>query len=92
MYIKKVDGPRIVTLPDGSILSRADLPPERTERWVASRKAKVVQAVKHGLLSRDEAMKRYGLSEDELDSWARAVDRFGEDALKTTCLQRYRQL
>lgn len=92
MYLKKVDGPRIVTLPDGTILSRADLPPERTERWVASRKAKVVQAVKHGLLSRDEAMKRYGLSEDELESWARAVDRFGEDALKTTCLQRYRQL
>lgn len=92
MYLKKVDGPRIVTLPDGTILSRADLPPERTERWVASRKAKVVQAVKHGLLSREEAMKRYGLSEDELESWARAVDRFGEDALKTTCLQRYRQL
>lgn len=92
MYLKKVDGPRIVTLPDGTILSRADLPPERTERWVASRKAKVVQAVKHGLLSRDEAMKRYGLSEDELESWARAVDRFGEEALKTTCLQRYRQL
>ena len=92
MYLKKVDGPRIITLPDGSILSRADLPPERTQRWVASRKAKVVQAVKHGLLSRDEAMKRYRLSEDELDSWARAVDRFGEDALKTTCLQRYRQL
>ena len=92
MYLKKVDGPRIITLPDGTILSRADLPPERTERWVASRKAKVVQAVKHGLLTRDEAMKRYGLSEDELESWARAVDRFGEDALKTTCLQRYRQL
>ncbi|MBL9060347.1 MAG: DUF1153 domain-containing protein [Mangrovicoccus sp.] len=92
MYLKKVDGKRIVTLPDGSILSRADLPPERTERWVASRKAKVVQAVKHGLMSRDEAMKRYGLSEDELDSWARAVDRFGEEALKATSLQRYRQL
>ena len=27
MYLKKVDGPRQVTLPDGSILSRADLPP-----------------------------------------------------------------
>ena len=92
MYLKKVDGPRAVRLRDGTIMTRADLPSAKTRRWVASRKAKVVQAVKHGLLSRDEAMKRYRLSEDELDSWARAVDRFGEDALKTTCLQRYRQL
>ncbi|MCA8879110.1 MAG: DUF1153 domain-containing protein [Rhodobacteraceae bacterium] len=92
MYLKKVDGPRIVTLPDGTILSRADLPPEKTVRWVASRKAKVVFAVKYGLLSRDEAMRRYGLSGDELDSWASAVERFGEEALKTTSLQKFRQL
>ncbi|MCZ8088731.1 MAG: DUF1153 domain-containing protein, partial [Rhodobacteraceae bacterium] len=26
MYIKRVPGPRHVTLPDGSILTRADLP------------------------------------------------------------------
>ncbi len=45
MYLKKVDGPRQVTLPDGSILSRADLPPDQTRRWVASRKAIVVKAV-----------------------------------------------
>jgi len=92
MYLKKVDGPRIVTLPDGSTLSRADLPPDTTVRWVASRKAIVVRAVKHGLLSRDEALTRYKLSGDEFESWCMAVDRFGEDALKTTALQRYRQL
>ena len=92
MFLMNVVGARIISLPDGTIRSRTDLPPERTERWVASRKAKVVQAVKHGLLTRDEAMKRYRLSGDELDSWARAVERFGEEALKTTCLQRYRQL
>ncbi|MGS4947704.1 CtrA inhibitor SciP [Meridianimarinicoccus sp. RP-17] len=92
MYLKKVDGPRIVTLPDGSTLSRADLPPDTTVRWVASRKAVVVHAVKHGLLSRDEALNRYNLSGDEFESWCLAVERFGEDALKTTALQRYRQL
>jgi hypothetical protein len=92
MYLKRVDGPRIVTLPDGSTLSRADLPPEKTVRWVASRKAVVVQAVMHGLLSQDEAEARYNLSTDEFDSWCSAVDRFGEDALKTTSLQKYRQL
>ncbi len=92
MYLKRVDGPRIVTLPDGSTLSRADLPPDTTVRWVASRKAVVVRAVKYGLLSRDEALGRYNLSRDEFDSWCMAVERHGEDALKTTALQRYRQL
>jgi len=92
MYLKKINGPRVVTLPDGSTLSRADLPPECTVRWVASRKAQVVKAVKFGLLSVDEALSRYHLSADELQSWAAAVDRFGEDALKTTSLQKYRQL
>ncbi|PWR03322.1 DUF1153 domain-containing protein [Meridianimarinicoccus roseus] len=92
MYLKKVDGPRIVTLPDGTCLSRADLPPDTTVRWVASRKAVVVQAVKYGLLAEDEALSRYNLSEDEFASWCSAVDRFGEEALKTTTLQKYRQL
>ena len=61
MYLKKVDGPRQVTLPDGSILSRADLPPADTRRWVASRKAIVVKAVIHGLITQKEAQERYAL-------------------------------
>ena len=52
MYLKRVDGPRQVTLPDGTILSRADLPPPDTRRWVASRKAVVVNAVLYGLIYR----------------------------------------
>ena len=92
MFIRKVDGPRLVSLPDGSTLSRADLPPEETVRWVASRKAAVVKAVKFGLITRDEAKGKYQLSDDELDSWSDAVDSFGEGALKTTALQKYRQL
>ncbi|MGR3371556.1 MAG: DUF1153 domain-containing protein, partial [Pseudooceanicola nanhaiensis] len=36
MYLKKVNGPRAVTLPDGTVFSRADLPPPETARWVAS--------------------------------------------------------
>ena len=53
MYLKRVDGPRQVTLPDGSILTRADLPPADTRRWVASRKAVVVKAVVYGLITAD---------------------------------------
>lgn len=90
MYLKKVDGPRAVTLPDGSIMTRADLPPPETRRWVASRKGAVVKAVAFGLLSREQALDRYQLSEEELDAWIAAVERHGEDALKATLIKRYR--
>lgn len=92
MYLKKVDGPRQVTLPDGSVLSRADLPPADTHRWVASRKAIVVRAVSYGLMSESEALQRYSLSDEEFSLWRAAVESHGENALKVTSLQKYRQL
>lgn len=91
MYLKKIDGPRAVTLPDGSIMSRADLPPPSTRRWVASRKAAVVRGVTYGLISQKEALESYALSEEEFMQWVSAVANHGEDALKTTSLQQYRQ-
>jgi len=92
MYLRKVQGPRAVTLPDGSVMTRADLPPPETSRWVASRKAAVVRGVNAGLITRAEALERYNLSDEEFDSWCLAVARHGEKALKTTRLQSYRQL
>ncbi|MCV6824322.1 MULTISPECIES: DUF1153 domain-containing protein [Halocynthiibacter] len=92
MFLKKVEGPRAVTLPDGSVLSRADLPPANTRRWVASRKAAVVRGVLHGLIPLKEALSKYGLSEEEFDSWCAAIEQHGESALKSTTLQKYRQL
>ncbi len=92
MYLKKVDGPRAVTLPDGSVLTQADLPPANTRRWVASRKAAVVRGVLYGLITQDAALKRYGLSAEEFAEWVRAVSEHGEDALKATSVQKYRQL
>ena len=90
MYLKKVDGPRAVTLPDGSIMTRADLPPTTTKRWVASRKAAVVRGVLYGLIPQNEALKAYGLSEEEFRSWISAVADHGEEALTTTRLKDYR--
>lgn len=90
MYLKKVEGPRAVTLPDGSVMSRADLPAVGTGRWVASRKAAVVRGVLYGLITQAEALERYGLSEEEFKSWVVAVKDFGEEALKTTSLQKFR--
>jgi len=92
MYLKKVDGPRQITLPDGSLLSRADLPPPDTRRWVASRKAVVVKAVLYGLISQAEALERYDLSEEEFLLWREAVEKHGEKALRVTTIQKYRQL
>jgi hypothetical protein len=91
MYLRKIDGPRSVTLPDGSVMTRADLPPSDTRRWVASRKAAVIKAVASGLVTRAEALEMYLLSEDEFGEWETAVTEHGEAALKTTSLQRYRQ-
>lgn len=92
MFLKKIDGPRAVTLPDGTIMTRADLPPAETRRWVASRKARVVRAVAYGLLPLKEALERYQLSEEEFAIWRDAVERHGEKALKVTAIQKYRQL
>lgn len=92
MYLKKIDGPRSVKLPDGTIMTRADLPSPQTRRWVASRKACVVKAVTAGLLTRKEAQEMYSLSEDELCEWENAVRNHGEAALKATSVQKYRQL
>lgn len=92
MYLRTIDGPRSIKLPDGSILTRADLPAPQTRRWVASRKAIAVKAVAFGLISRGEAKETYDLSDDELDEWEAAVRNHGEVALKATSLQKYRQL
>jgi Protein of unknown function (DUF1153) len=92
MFLKKVDGPRQVTLPDGTVLSRADLPPADTRRWVASRKAVVVRAVQYGLIPESEALERYALSEEEFGLWRDTVATHGEKALKVTAIQKYRQL
>ena len=81
---------KAVILSDGSVLRLEDLPAPDTLRWVASRKAVVVRAVKSGLISEEEALCRYDLSEEEFASWCAAIHAHGESALKATLLQRYR--
>ncbi|SDY95123.1 Protein of unknown function [Jannaschia faecimaris] len=91
MYLRKGPGPRVVTLPDGSQMSRADLPPQGTNRWVARRKEAVVRGVQAGLITREDAIKIYDLSDEELDSWEHAMASHGKNGLKTTLLQQYRK-
>lgn len=84
MFLKKVDGPRAVTLPDGRVLSRADLPPRDTRRWTAARKRAVVRGVVHGLLTRAQALEWYELSDEEFQEWLNALGRHGAEGLKAT--------
>ena len=67
------------------------LPPPTTQRWVKSRKLAVIQAIENGVLTDEQACQRYSLSQEELDSWKRALNRHGPGALRTTHINRYRR-
>ena len=66
------------------------LPPTGTTRWVVRRKAAVVEAVTAGLISLEEACRRYTLSVEEFQSWVKAIDKHGLRGLRVTRLQQYR--
>ena len=77
--------------PAGRPLSKNDLPPPNTKRWVIRRKAEVVAGVRSGLISLDEACQRYTLSVEEFISWQRLIERHGVLGLRATRLQDYRE-
>lgn len=76
--------------PDGRHITLADLPAPGIQRWVTRRKAEVVAAVHGGLLSADDACRRYELSKEEFDGWERLYERHGVKGLRATRLQNYR--
>jgi Protein of unknown function (DUF1153) len=55
--------------PDGERITLAQLPPRGLKRWLPRHKAMVVAAVRHGLLSFDEACKLYPPYAEEFLSW-----------------------
>lgn len=82
--------PHTVIGPGGRALTLQDLPPPETKRWVSRRKAEVVAAVRHGLLSLEDACRRYNLSVEEFLSWQRLIESHGIPGLRATRLQNYR--
>jgi hypothetical protein len=70
--------------PNGELIRFEDLPPPNTRRWVIRRKAEVVAAVRGGLLTVDEALTRYELTQEEFESWRGAFNRHGMAGLRTT--------
>jgi hypothetical protein len=83
--------PTFVIGPTGRRLTLDDLPPPHTTRWVSRRKAEVVTAVRHGLLTLEEACRRYDLSVEEFMSWQRLIANHGIRGLRATRLQDYRE-
>ncbi|MFM7009097.1 MAG: DUF1153 domain-containing protein [Betaproteobacteria bacterium] len=76
--------------PTARILTLADLPDPNTRRWVPRRKAEVVHAVRGNLLTKDEAMKRYNITNDEYSEWESHYKDHGLPGLRVTRVQEYR--
>lgn len=77
--------------PTGKPMTRRDLPPPGTKRWVVRRKAEVVAGVRGGLISLKEACQRYNLSEDEFDSWQQLFENHGLSGLRATSVKKFRR-
>lgn len=84
MYLRKTGGRRVASLPGGRAITRADLPPPGTTRWVASRKAAVVLGVQSGLITQGEAFRDYDLSEEEFAQWVAGATVAGREGLRAT--------
>ena len=92
MYIKKFQGPRTMQLPYGNFMGRADMPQKFTKRWVASRKATVVNSGAVLVYFIERAFNLYVLSHDEHTIWEIAVAHYGERALGVTSLKNINNL
>ena len=89
------DNVGLYELPRGEILPRTsatamDLPSPDTKRWVARRKAVIVNAVRSGAITLEEVCRRYELSVEEFLAWQRAIETHGVAGLRVTRLQIYR--
>lgn len=70
--------------------SQTELPPRSTRRWTFRRKGAVLEAIRRGVLTAEQARERYGLSVEELDGWQRDFERHGLYGLRATRRQVYR--
>ena len=76
--------PNTIPGPDGRPLTVWDLPPPNEQRWTPLRKAKVVVALRDGLITVDEVRSRYALTFEELEIWQTEFDRNGIKGLRVT--------
>ncbi len=69
---------------DQALLSLQELYAQKDIRWVSRRKGELVLAVRGGLISLEEASRRFAISAEEFASWERALHRHGQEGLKAT--------
>ena len=89
-FVMQGDDAKIVRLSDHQ-REIDKLPPTDTKRWVMRRKAQLINAVRNKVLTMEEALKRYSLSEEEFKSWEKLFDNHGMRALRVTRLKEYRR-
>ena len=68
----------------------SELPPTRTRRWTFRRKAALLQALRSGIITFEQACDQYALSIEELRAWKRDFERHGLYGLRATRVQLYR--
>ena len=68
-----------------------ELPALNTRRWTIRRKAAVLQAVRSGALTLEQARERYAISVEEIRAWERQLERHGLYGLRATHVQIYRR-
>jgi hypothetical protein len=66
------------------------LPLAAVDRWVPSRKAALIEAVRGGAITLEEACSRHRLSPEEFASWLGAFEKHGVPGLRVTRFQIYR--
>jgi acetyl-CoA acetyltransferase len=70
--------------------SKSELPTPNIRRWTFGQKGAVLEAIRRGALTAEQARERYGLSVEELDAWQRDFERHGLYGLRATRVQVYR--
>jgi transposase-like protein len=68
-----------------------ELPPSNPQRWTAARKAAMLEALRRGKLTIEEACQRYAISIEELRAWERHFERHGVYGLRAKRIQLYRK-
>jgi Protein of unknown function (DUF1153) len=73
------------------MLNQPKLPPTGAMIWGTRRKAAVVQGIRAGILTHEEACARYLLSPEELAAWDLGFDQGGTAGLSTKSFLRRRE-
>lgn len=68
----------------------SDLPSPDAQRWDTKRKAQVVNAVRNGHLTLDQACEIYAMSVDEFLAWQSLFDQYGPKGLMATRVKELR--